>query len=88
MKSYDVTPLANAFADVLNRDTGQGYATWSVNGTHSVFGENFVCSGWPRARNFMEHDLVYLPNGMLFWGARNFDGRSYAATRRLPVKAP
>ena len=84
-EAYDVTPLAQAFADVLNRVASQGYATWNVNATQSVFGKNFVPFGLTAGRNFMEHDLVYLSDGMLFWGARNVDGRGFDAEANRPT---
>ena len=76
-EAYEVTPLLAAFADVLNQVAATGYAKWEVNGTQSVFGKGFVPFGLVAGRNFMEFDLVYLTHEMLFWGARNVDGRGF-----------
>ncbi len=36
-------------------------------------------------RNFMEYDLVYLNRDMLFWGARNIDGRGFDKEENRPT---
>jgi hypothetical protein len=42
----------------------------------------FVPFGLKEGTNFMEYDLVYLRGDLLFWGARNIDGRGFNARRR------
>ena len=41
-ESYEVTPLAQGFADVLNKVASDGYGAWAVNTPQSIFGKNFV----------------------------------------------
>lgn len=84
-KGYEVTPLVQGFADVLNRVAGQGYERWDVGGTQSVFGKAFLPFGLVEGKNFMEYDLVYLSHGMLFWGARNIDGRGFDSEENRPT---
>jgi hypothetical protein len=84
-EGYEVTPLVQGFADVLNQVAAQGHGRWEVNGTQSVFGKAFVPFGLAQGRNFMEHDLVYLAHGMLFWGARNVDGRGFDTEANRPT---
>lgn len=84
-EAYEVTPLLAAFADVLNQVAGAGYAKWEVNGTQSVFGKSFAPFGLVAGRNFMEYDLVYLSHDMLFWGARNVDGRGFEKEENRPT---
>ena len=84
-EAYDVTPLIQGFADVLNQVAGKGYDRWTVNGTQSVFGKSFTPFGLAEGRNFMEFDLVYLSHGMLFWGARNIDGRGFDKEENRPT---
>jgi len=83
--AYDVTPLIQGFADALNRVATDGYAKWEVNGTQSVFGKAFVPFGLAAGRNFMEYDLVYLNGDMLYWGARNVDGRGFDTEENRPT---
>ena len=41
--------------------------------------------GLAAGKNFMEYDLVYLSHGLLFWGARNVDGRGFDTEQNRPT---
>jgi hypothetical protein len=84
-ESYEVTPLAQGFADVLNKVATDGYGAWAVNAPQSIFGKNFVPFGLKQGTNFMEYDLVYLRGDLLFWGARNIDGRGFDTEQNRPT---
>ncbi len=84
-EAYEVTPLLQGFADVLNQVAGQDYARWEVGHTQSVLGKNFAPFGLAAGKNFMEYDLVYLSHGLLFWGARNVDGRGFDTELNRPT---
>lgn len=84
-RSYEVTPLAQGFADVLNQVAANGYQKWTLNSTQSIFGKAFLPFGLAEGKNFMEYDLVYLAHGMLFWGARNVDGRGFDTEQNRPT---
>lgn len=84
-EAYEVTPLLQGFADLLNQVAAQGYAKWEVGATQSVFGKGFAPFGLVQGRHFMEYDLVYLAHGMLFWGARHADGRGFDTEENRPT---
>jgi len=84
-ESYEVTPLAQGFADVLNKVASDGYGAWAVNMPQNVFGKSFVPFGLKEGTNFMEYDLVYLRGDLLFWGARNIDGRGFDTEQNRPT---
>jgi hypothetical protein len=84
-EDYRVTPLAQPFADLLNKVAGAGYAKWEANVPQRVFGKTFAPFGLSEGRNFMEYDLVYLSHDMLFWGARNVDGRGFDKEENRPT---
>ncbi len=84
-EAYEVTPLLQGFANVLNQVAAQGYAKWEVGQPQSVFGKAFAPFGLVEGRNFMEYDLIYLAHGMLFWGARNVDGRGFDTEQNRPT---
>src|ERR1700688_1320582 len=44
-ESYEVTPLAQGFADVLNKIASAGYAPWAVNLSQSIFRKAFAPFG-------------------------------------------
>ena len=84
-ESYEVTPLAQGFADVLNKVAAAGYAPWAVNTPQSIFGKSFAPFALKEGTNFMEYDLVYLKGDLLFWGARNIDGRGFDTEQNRPT---
>ena len=84
-EAYEVTPLVQGFADVLNKVASVGYAPWAVNAPQSIFGKSFVPFGLKEGTNFMEYDLVYLRGDLLFWGARNIDGRGFDTEQNRPT---
>jgi hypothetical protein len=83
--SYEVTPLVQGFADVLNKVASAGYAPWAVNTPQSIFGKSFAPFALKEGTNFMEYDLVYLKGDLLFWGARNIDGRGFDTEQNRPT---
>lgn len=84
-EAYEVTPLLQGFVDVLNQVATQGYDKWAVGQTQSVFGKTFAPFGLVAGKNFMEYDLVYIVQDMLFWGARNVDGRGFDTEQNRPT---
>ncbi|WP_249137126.1 hypothetical protein [Bradyrhizobium tropiciagri] len=84
-EAYEVTPLAQGFADVLNKVASVGYAAWAVDAPQSIFGKSFAPFALKEGSNFMEYDLVYLRGDLLFWGARNVDGRGFDTEQNRPT---
>ena len=84
-EGFEVTPLIQGFADLLNKVAGQGFDPWRVGGAQSVFGKSFVPFGLIEGRHFMEYDLVCLSRDMLFWGARHIDGRGFDSEDNRPT---
>jgi hypothetical protein len=83
-EAYAVTPSAPGFADLLNKLAIDGYARWDVGQKQSVFGKSFPPFGLSKWENFKEYDLVHLAHTMLFWGARNVDGRGFDTEANRP----
>jgi hypothetical protein len=84
-EAYMVTPIFPAFVDILNRVAAKGYEKWEHGITQSIFGKSFPPFGLVEGQNFMEYDLVYVFNDMLFWGARNVDGRGFDSEENRPT---
>jgi hypothetical protein len=84
-EAYEVTPLVQGFADILNKVASTGYAPWVVNSPQSIFGKAFAPFALKEGTNFMEYDLVYLRGDLLFWGARNIDGRGFDTEQNRPT---
>lgn len=84
-KAYEVTPLVQGFADAMNQVAGKGYNRWEVNGTQSIMGKAFAPFGLAEGQTFAEYDLIYVYDDMLFWGARNVDGRGFDTEESRPT---
>ncbi|HVD97705.1 MAG TPA: hypothetical protein VNB90_05830 [Cytophagaceae bacterium] len=82
---YEVTPLLQGFADVLNQAASKGFEKWELNKTQSIFKKEFLPFGLAEGAVFMEYDLMYLFKDMLFWGARNIDGRGFDKEANRPT---
>jgi hypothetical protein len=82
---YEVTPLIQGFADAMNQLAGKGFEKWEVNKTQSILRKEFVPFGLTEGQLFAEYDLIYLFNDMIFWGARNVDGRGFDKEENRPT---
>jgi len=84
-EGYEVTPLLQGFADVLNQLASKGYNKWGVNGTQSILKKQFAPFGLVDGQVFSEYDLIYAYSNMMFWGARNVDGRGFDKEENRPT---
>jgi Adenomatosis polyposis coli down-regulated 1 len=84
-KSYGVTPLHQGFADALNQLANKGFNKWEVNRKQSILGKAFIPFGLAEGQIFAEYDLIYVHDNMLFWGARNIDGRGFDKEENRPI---
>jgi hypothetical protein len=82
---YEVAPLIQGFADILNKVATEGYDKWEVGQSQSVFGKAFLPFGLVEGQYFKEFDLIYVFNDFLFWGARNVDGRGFDTAENRPT---
>lgn len=84
-EAYAVTPLVQPFVDILNKVAIDGYAKWESGTKQDIFGKTFVPFGLRAEQHFKEYDLVYLAHDLLFWGARNIDGRGFDTEDNRPT---
>jgi hypothetical protein len=83
--AYEVTPLLQGFADILNQYASNGFQKWEVNKVQNILGKAFAPFGLKDGQIFAEHDLIYIFNDMMFWGARNVDGRGFDTEENRPT---
>jgi len=83
--AYEVTPLIQGFADAMNQVARKEFNKWEVNGMQSVMGKAFAPFGLAEGQTFAEYDLIYIYDNMLFWGARNVDGRGFDTEENRPT---
>jgi hypothetical protein len=83
-EEYTVTPLLQGFADLLNQYS-KGFNEWTIGETQSIFKKAFAPFGLSEGQVFKEYDLIYVLNDMMFWGARNVDGRGFDMEETRPT---
>jgi len=83
--TYEVTPLVQGFADAMNQVASKGFNKWELNSVQSVMGKAFAPFGLAEGQTFAEYDLIYVYDNMLFWGARNVDGRGFDTEENRPT---
>ncbi|GLU54718.1 hypothetical protein [Dyadobacter frigoris] len=81
---YEVTPLHQSFADAMNQYTS-GFDSWKQNVGQSILGKAFPPFGLQNGDIFKEYDLIYINSDMMFWGARNVDGRGFDKEENRPT---
>jgi hypothetical protein len=84
-EAYEVTPLLQGFADAMNQLASKGFNKWEVGAAQSIFQKAFAPFGLAEGQIFGECDLVYIFNDLMFWGARNVDGRGFDKEENRPT---
>jgi hypothetical protein len=82
--AYEITPLIQGFADVLNQAASAGFDKWEVNKTQDILAKAFPLFGLVDGQIYGEFDLIYILNDMMFWGAKHVDGRSFDKVENRP----
>src|SRR5258708_812484 len=84
-EAYEVTPLLQGFCDAVNKIPSNGINEWEVNIMQDLKGKSFPAFGLMEGKTYTEYDLIYVYNNMLFWGARNVDGRNFDIEENRPT---
>ncbi len=84
-ETYKATPLHQGFADVINHLPNAGFNKWEVGVMQDIKGKAFPAFGLVDGQIFSEYDLMYILNDMMFWGARNIDGRGFDKEENRPT---
>lgn len=83
-ESYKVTSLNDNFTDVLNNLAKDGFDQWETGKSQDILKKSFIPFGLREGDVFKEYDLIYLYNNIMFWGARNVDGRGFDSEENRP----
>jgi hypothetical protein len=79
------TLLHQGFADVANRFPAPGLNTWEVNAMQDLLGKAFPLFSLVEGQTYVDYDLIYLYNDMLFNGSKNVDGRAFDKPENRPT---
>lgn len=87
---YEITPLHAGFAAAANSIPVDGLSKWEVNVPQDVKGKAFPLFGLIEGQIYVDYDLVYVLNDLLFMGSKHVDGRAFdtAANRPTNLQVP
>jgi hypothetical protein len=83
--AYEVTPLHQGFADAINQAPAAGLNKWELNVMQDVKGKGFLPFGLTEGQIYIDYDLIYIFNDMLFNGSKNVDGRAFDKPENRPT---
>jgi len=84
-EAYEVTPLHQGFADVANRFPADGVDRWEANVPQDLMGKGFTLFSLVEGQTYIDYDLIYIYNDMLFNGSKNVDGRAFDKPENRPT---
>jgi hypothetical protein len=84
-KAYEITPLHQGFADNVNLTPGNGLNRWEVNVMQDIKGKAFPAFGLLEGQIYVDYDLIYICNDMLFMGSKHVDGRAFDTPENRPT---
>lgn len=82
---YEVTPLIQWFVDILNQIAINNFDKRELNQSQSILRKAFVPFWLAEGQIFAEFDLIYIFGEMMFWWARNIDGRGFDTEENRPA---
>ena len=84
-EAYEVTPVHAAWVDAVNRIPAAGIGKWELNVTQDLKGKVFPPFGLTEARTYIDYDLIYIDQEMLFNGSKHVDGRPFNKPANRPT---
>lgn len=84
-EAYEITPLLQGFADAINQAPTKGLNKWEVNVMQDVKEKAFPAFGLTDGQIYVDYDLVYICNDMLFMGSKHVDGRAFDTPENRPT---
>lgn len=84
-KAYEVTPLHAGWVDAVNRIPAKGLNKWELNVMQDLKGKAFPAFGLTEAKIYVDYDLIYIYDDMLFNGSKNVDGRPFNKPENRPT---
>lgn len=83
-EGFDVTPHADATAELLNAARPEGIAPFEVGRTSDILGKAFPLFSIEEGEVAVDHDLIWFHHGLLFMGAKHVDGTPIDRPDRRP----
>ncbi|MEM1055800.1 MAG: hypothetical protein AAGI52_09745 [Bacteroidota bacterium] len=81
---FDVTPQNEAAAAMLNSMPADGVPPFEAGTTQSILGKPFPLFNMTAGQTVVDYDLLYMRDGMLFFGAKHVDGTPFDSPENRP----
>jgi hypothetical protein len=69
--------LHKGFVNAANAFPSNGLNTWVVDKMQDVRGKAFPLFGLVEGQTYVDYDLIYIYNDLLFNGSKHVDGRAF-----------
>lgn len=83
-EAFNVTPLNEGFAAMLNQASVPGLDPWKVGTTQNIVRKAFPPFKIAEGEILSDYDLIWVHDGMLFMGAKHVDGTPFDKPERRP----
>jgi len=84
-EAYEITPLHPGFADAVNKAPTNGLNKWEVGVMQDIKAKAFPAFGLADGQIYVDYDLVYILNDLLFMGSKHVDGRAFDSPENRPT---
>jgi hypothetical protein len=84
--AYEVIPLHAGWVDAVNRlPAANGLKKWELNVPQDLKGKVFLPFGLLEPKTYVDYDLIYIYDEMLFNGSKNVDGSPFNKVANRPT---
>jgi len=83
--AYEITPLIQGFADAINLVPNKDLNKWEVGVTQDIKAKAFPAFGLAEGQIYIDYDLIYILNDLLFMGSKHVDGRAFDKPENRPT---
>ena len=85
-EGFSITLRNSTFVSALNSiPLSEGMQPWELNVAQDVLGKAVPAFGLKAGEYFVEYDLIYIHNNLLFNGSRHVDGRPFDKPENRPT---
>ena len=84
-EAYQITPLHAGFAAAINKSPVNGLNPWEINVSQDVLKKSFPIFGLTEGQVYIDYDLIYVYDNLLFNGSKNVDGRAFDKPENRPT---
>ncbi|TWI95871.1 hypothetical protein JN11_04146 [Mucilaginibacter frigoritolerans] len=84
-EAYEIIPLHLGFSDALNKAPLNGLNKWEVGIMQDIKAKAFLAFGLAEGQIYIDYDLIYIFNELLFMGSKHVDGRAFDSPENRPT---